>query len=259
MNSSCGEGFRVVAAGVAIAAASAHACGPHLQHKTIEMQPIGTAPEHDRTPKDEGNDAGVTAPNAGTPVPGNSSVCAGSEIDPLDDALKQCDAPLPRAADLPSGMRDKLEVRVTPSASQIPPGGHVEVTVVIRNKSNDSVPLFFSGDPLPRFEVEAFDAKGKRVDLPPGKAPPWPKGVEPAKGEVKAQKVMLDKGGVARVKVSWDAVKTKWAPDKAKVWDARGFPRVPSGPLPAGKYTLRVVVPILNDLDIPKIPIDVSG
>jgi hypothetical protein len=242
-----------------VAATSAHACGSSLKHKTIEMQPIGTVPERERAPKEESIDAGVTTPNSGTPTAGNSSVCAGSDIDPLDDALKQCDAPMPKAAELPAGMKDKLDVRVTPSASQIAPGGRVDVTVVIRNKSNDSIPLFFSGDPLPRFEIEAFDAKGKRVDLPPGKPPPWPKGTQPPTREVKAQKVTLDKGGVARVKVSWDAVKMKWAPDKAKGWEGRGFPRVPSGPLPAGKYNVRVVVPILNDVDIPKVPIDVSG
>ncbi len=240
------------------AAVATIGCGPPPQHKQIEMMAIGTVPAGDRAPKEDPGDAGVTSPNSGTPNVAKDA-CSGGEIDPLDDALKQCEVPMPKNADIPSGMKDKLEVRITPSTSQIAPGGRVDVTLVLRNKSNDPVPLFFSGDPIPRFEVEAFDAKGKRVDVPAGKQPPWPKGTAPPTREVKASKVILDKGGVARVKVPWDAVKMKWAPTIAKTWEGRGFPRVPGGPLPKGTYNLRLVVPILNDIDIPKVPVDVGG
>jgi hypothetical protein len=237
------------------------ACTPPPQRKPIEMTAIGTVPPIDRTPKDDGSDAGVMAPNSATPPPKDSAKegCAGADFDSLDDALKQCGAAMPKLAEIPSGMKDKLEVKLTPSSAQITPGGRVDVTIILRNKSNDSLALWFSGDPTPRFEVEALDTKGKRVDIPPGKQPKWPKGTQPPTREVKAAKITLEKGGTARIKVPWEAVKMKWAPEKAKGWDGRGFPRVPDGPLPNGKYNLRVVVPILNDVDIPKVPIDVGG
>jgi len=240
-----------------VATALVVACPPPAQPKPLEMQPIGTVPIVDRTPKDDGSDSGVTAPNSATPI-AQGEACSGGDLDPLDDVLRRCEAPMPKNAELPSGMKDKLEVRLTPSTTQITPGGRVDVTVVLHNKSNEPLPLWFSGDPTPRFEVEAFDAKGKRVDIPPGKQPPYPKGTAPPTREVKASKITLEKGGTARMKVPWDAVKTKWAPEKAKTWEGRGFPRVPSGPLPAGKYNLRVVLPILNDVDLPKLPIEVA-
>ena len=41
--------------------------------------------------------------------------------------------------------------------------------------------------------------------------------------------------------LSWDAVKMKWAPDKLKgTPPEKGYPRVPAGPLPKGKYALKV-------------------
>lgn len=241
-----------------VVAALVVACPPPPPHKPLEMQPIGTVPIVDRTPKDDGSDGGVTAPNSATPT-AYSDTCNSAELDPLDEVLKKCESAMPKTSELPAGMKDKLEVKLTPSASQIAPGGRIDVTIVLRNKSSEPLPLWFSGDPTPRFEIETLDAKGKRVDLPPGKQPPWPKGTTPPTREVKAAKITLPQGGTARLKVPWEAVKTKWAPEKAKGWEGRGFPRVPNGPLPSGKYNLRVVVPILNDVDFPKVAVDVGG
>ena len=74
----------------------------------------------------------------------------------------------------------------------------------------------------------------------------------------------LAPGGTARVKIPWDAVKTRWAPEKAKTWEGRGYPRLPAGPLAPGKYVLRVVIPLVGvfekgELDVPKLPIEVGS
>jgi hypothetical protein len=234
-------------------------CSAPPRRPPLEMQPIGTVANVPR-PQDEPSTPGATTtPNSATPPSVRDAACSGGDFDALDEALKACGAPMPKSGALPGGMKDKLEVRVTTSTAQTSPGGRVDVTVVLRNKSNDALPLYFTGDPTPRFDVEALDAKGRRADLPPGKQPAWPKGTGPKTREVKAAKITLEKGGTARLKISWDAVKMKWAPDKAKEWDGRGFPRVASGPLPAGRYTLVVKLPLVSEVDVPKVPIEVGG
>ncbi len=241
----------LVAAALSLAFAGFAACEPGLQHKTLEMQPIGTVRNDPPPPPD------AVSPSSGTLT--KSDACTGLDFDPLDKALEPCEVPMPKPSELPSGLKDKLDVKVTPSTPQISGGGRVDLTVVVHNKSNEPVVLFFSGDPTPRFDVEAFDARGKRVDIPSGKQPPWPKGAAPPVREVKASRVTLEKNGSARMKVSWDAMKMKWAPDLAKTWDGRGYPRVPSGPLPKGKYALRVVLPLITDVDAPKVAIEVEA
>lgn len=239
------------------AVCAAWACSPGLQHKTIEMEPIGTVPNVARTPVDtDDSDSGVTTPNSATPSPVKENACAGTDFDSLDDVLKQCDVPMPKQAELPTGLKEKLEVKITPSAPKVSPGGHLEVAVVFRNKSTSPLDLYFSGDPNPHFDLEALDAKGRRADLPTSKQPKS-SGPQPAR-DAKASKVTLGGGGSARLKVGWDAVKTKWAPELAKSWEGRGFPRAPAGPLSVGKYTLRLAVPLIGDLDPPKTTVDVG-
>jgi hypothetical protein len=241
-------------------------CSPPPQRKPLEMEPIGTVRNTPRPAADD-PDASTTTPNSSTPTgvaTVSSGPCTGGDVELSDDAFHQCEAPMPKSLELPSGLRDKLEVKVTPSVTQVAGGGRVDLQIVLRNKSSDALPLWFNGEPTPRFEVEAVDAKSRRVDVPPGKPPAWPKGTSPPAREVHAAKVTLDKGGTAHVHVTWDAVKMKWAPTQAKTWDGRGFPRTPAGSLPAGKYTLRVVVPIVgviekNDLDVPKVTIEVGS
>lgn len=235
-------------------------CGPDKQRRPVEMAPIGTVPVATRTTEEPG--AGTTTtPNSGTPSPMKEGACASDDFEVLDEALKQCDSKMPGAADVPSGMRDKLELRVTSGTPSIAGGGRVDVTVTFKNKSNEPLPLYFSGDPSPRFDIEAVDGKGRRVDLPSGKPPKTP--ALPSR-DVKASRITLAPGGTARVKIAWDAVKTRWAPEKIKTWDGRGYPRAAAGPLPAGKYTLRIVLPLLGvfekgELEPPKLPIDVGS
>jgi hypothetical protein len=237
------------------------ACGGPPKRKPLEMEHIGTFPNLDRTPPVDTSDRPVTAPNSAvtpTPTPGREgSACSGTDLDGIEEAVKSCEAPMPKNADLAT--KDKIEIRVTTSTPQITPGGRVDVTVVFRNKSNGPVSIYFTGDPVPRFDVEAQDAKGRRADQPAGKQPPWPKGSGSSSRDVKAAKFTIDKGGTAKLRIPWDAVKTKWAPEKVKTWEGRGFPRAPSGPLAAGRYTLIVKMPLLNDIDVPKVPIEVGG
>lgn len=236
-------------------------CTPPKQRRPIEMAPIGTVPNVSRT-ADEPDGGTTTTPNSGTPSAAKEAACTGGDFETLDETLRGCDSTMPRAGDVPSGMRDKLEVRVTASTPSITPGGRVDLTLTLKNKSSEPLPLYFSGDPTPRFEVEALDAKGKRADLPAGKPPKSP--AMPAR-DVKASRITLTPGGTARVKVPWDAVKTRWAPERVKGgWEGRGYPRVPSGPLGNGKYTLRVVLPLIGvfekgELELPKVPMEVGG
>jgi hypothetical protein len=229
------------------------------------MQPIDTVPSIARRAVDEG-DSGVTSPNSGTPEPGGTDPpgCAGTEFEPLEDALRKCESTMPKSSDLPAGLKDKLEVRITSSALSTPPGGRADLTITLRNKSGEPLALYFTGDPSPRFEVEAVDSKGRRVDLPPGKQPAWPKGVSPAVRDVKASRITLLAGGTARAKVVWAAVRTRWAPEllRAKGWDGRAFPRVSAGSLAPGKYTLRFSLPLVFEkgaLDVPKFTMDVGA
>lgn len=252
--------LRVGLLALALVAAAAAGCEPPKVRKPIEMAPIGTVPIVTRTSVEEG-DGGTTTPNSGTPSPGKEAACQSAEFESLDEVLRTCDSPMPRSGDVPSGMRDKLELRVTASTPSITPGGRVDLTLTLKNKSNEPLPLYFTGAPQPVFEVEAVDTKGKRIDMPSGKPPKAP--AVPTR-ESKAAKITLNPGGIARIKISWDAVKTKWAPDKVKSWEGRGYPRVPAGPLATGKYTLRVVVPLVGffekgEGDLPKVPVEVGS
>jgi hypothetical protein len=226
--------------------------------KKLEMEAIGTTKNVPTDTPDLSGDGGTVSPNSGTPNPdGVSSLCTGADFDDLGDTLKSCDTPMPKAADFAS-MKDKLEVKAT-GPSTTTPGGHVDVQVTLHNKSSEPLAVYFTGDPFPRFDVEATDAKGKRVDLPAGRWPGYPKGFKPEAREAKASRVTLAPNGSAKIRVSWDAVKVKWAPEKSKTWDGRGYPRVPTGPLGKGKYSLRVVLPILGDVDVPKVPIEITS
>ncbi|MDB5212294.1 MAG: hypothetical protein JWO86_221 [Myxococcaceae bacterium] len=240
--------------------ALAAGCDPGKQRRPVEMAPIGTVPIATRTAT-EPEGGTTTTPNSGTPNPMKESACAGDDFEVLDEALKQCDTKMPRTTDVPTGMRDKLELRVTSGTPSVAAGGRVDLTITFKNKSSEPLPLYFTGDPLPKFDVEAVDLKGHRVDLPAGKPPKTP--ALPTR-DVKASRITLAPGGTARVKIAWDAVKTRWAPEKVKSWDGRGYPRAPAGPLAAGKYTLRIVVPLVGvfekgEIELPKVPLDITA
>jgi hypothetical protein len=244
---------------LAIAAFACSACASPPARKPIDMTPIGTVPNVERRATEE-DDASVTTPNSGTPGPRKASPCAGGDFAALDETLRNCEVPMPSSAELPSNLRDKLEITVVASTLAVVQGGHVDLTVTFRNKSNEPLPLYFSGNHAPHFEVEALDTKGRRADLPAGKSPAWPKGAGPsALLNEKAWRVTLAGGASGQIKISWDAVKTRWAPEKANEWERPGFPRAVAGSLSPGKYTLRIDVPLVRGgLEAPKIAIRVT-
>jgi hypothetical protein len=174
--------------------------------------------------------------------------CNGSESVNLEEVLMRnaCEVPLPKTN--PPDLKGKLEVKVTANPPKTNPGGHVELVVSFANKTKDPMTLTFQIDPSPRFETEAFDVKGTRVDYPKTPTPPLKAGM-PARvpGEPKGAKLILGPGGTVRHKLGWDAVKTKWAPEKlAGTPPERGYPRAPAGPLGKGKYYVKVVTPLVG-------------
>jgi hypothetical protein len=220
------------------------------------MEPIGTWTNVPvSTPVDD-NDAGVTTPNSGTPSP-MGGACNALEFENLEDVLRQCEVPMPRASDVPS-IRDRVEVKLSATNASTAPGGRIDVQVTLRNKTGEPVALYFTGDPTPRFDLEAVDGKGRRVDIPAAKWPGYPKGFKPEAREARVAKVTLDKRGVARLKLSWDAVKTRWAPERAKIWEGRGYPRITAGPLGPGRYSLRLVLPLIGDVELTPLSVEVT-
>lgn len=244
--------------GVACAVLGPAACSAPLQHKPIEMESIGTVKNVPTAAEPDTSPGTTTTPNSGTPDAAKEAACTMAEVENLEEALRSCSVPMPKANDVPS-IKDKLEVKVAASTPSTTPGGRVDLVVTLHNRTNESLPLYFTGDPNPHFDVEALDAKGRRADLPPNKWPGYPKGFKPETREVKASRITLEKNGTARVKIAWDAVKTKWAPDRAKTWEGRGYPRAPAGPMPAGKYTLRVLVPLIGEIDAAKVDVTVGS
>lgn len=245
------------AACAALGLTALSACTTPLPRKQIEMESIGTVKNVPK-PIEDNSPGPTTTPNSGTANAAKEAACTMTDVENLEEALRTCDVPMPKANDVPQ-IKDKIEVKVSASTPSTTPGGRVDLVLTLRNKTDNPLPLYFTGDPSPRFDVEAYDAKGRtRVDIPAGKFPGYPKGFKPEAREAKAARITLEKNGTARVKLSWDAVKMKWAPDKAKTWEGRGYPRTPAGPMPAGKYTLRVLVPLIGEVDAPKVEVEVT-
>jgi hypothetical protein len=78
--------------------------------------------------------------------------------------------------------------------------------------------------------------------------------------------VTLVAQGTGKLVVPWEAVRTKWAPEKFKGTPPEmGYPRSPAGPLAKGKYRLRVVTPLTGvfegidkEVSAPKVEIGVQ-
>ena len=192
-------------------------------------------------------------------------VCTALEID-LANALSQsaCEVPNQKPQQKPRELKGVLDIKVTASSATMSPGGHVDLTVTFTNKGKDPLPLDFTIDPLPRFVVEAYDKKGKRAELPIGKEPT--RKDSSAAASISTARVTLVTSGTAKVTIGWDAKKTRWAPEKVKGTPVeQGYPRVATGPLGAGTYTLRVVTPLTNvfegmdkDVSAPKVEVTVQ-
>jgi hypothetical protein len=215
-------------------------------------------------------DAKPTGDGDAKPEAPKKDECTGLEIGNLEETLNKvsCEAPLPKLDDKVLDPKGRLEVKLTASAAKIAPGQHADLFLTLTNKGKEPLPLTFTVDPTPRFEVETYDAKSKRVDMPNGQPPPLPQGVSArTPGEPKGAKITIAPNGSARLHLGWDAVKMKWAPEKVRgTPPEKGYPRAPGGPLAKGKYTVRVVMPLVGVLEgsdkevsAPKIPIEVGN
>ncbi len=201
--------------------------------------------------------------------------CIGFDIANVEDLLLKsaCEEPNTKPDSLtPIDLKGKLEVIVSASPTRVAPGGKADLVVTFANKSKDPLVLHFRIDPVARFEVEVWDQptkKGpKRADMPTGAAPSPPKGMtQPGPSEVKTAKITIAANGSARARIPWEAVKMKWAPEKVRGTPSeRGFPRAPNGPLPKGKYTVKVVTPLVgvsegvdHEMSAPKVEIEIGG
>jgi hypothetical protein len=219
-------------------------------------------PSGDAKPAGDGTEAKGDAPK--------KDECTGFEMGNLEETLNKvsCESPLPKLDDKALDPKDRLEVKLTASAAKVAPGAHADLFLSLTNKGKEPLPLTFTIDPTPRFEVETYDAKNKRVDVPAGNPPPLPKGMAArTPGEPKGARITIAPNGSARLRLGWDAVKMKWAPDKVRgTPPEKGYPRTAAGPLPKGKYTIRVVMPLVgilegvdHEISAPKLPIEVGN
>jgi hypothetical protein len=175
--------------------------------------------------------------------------CSGFDFPDLLSVISQaaCEAPDVKPDGQQKDVKDVLDIKVAVDSAVIAPGATTQVTVTYKNKGKTDLPLLFIVDPEPRFSFEAYTLKGDRADNPKASAPPLPTEVANAPApDQKVAKVTLATNGTAKLVLKWDAVKYKWASkERAKgALPGRGYPRDPAGPLPKGKYVLRVVTPL---------------
>lgn len=230
---------------VAACLAAIAGCGNKKPAETTKSDP----PPSGDTPKTDGDaDAGAAADEP------KKDDCTGFEMSNLEDVLSKSSCE--KAGQNPDSienvdMKGKLEVTLTATPSKVPPGGKVDLLITFTNKSKDPLTLFFKIDPVPRFEIEAYDKKNKRVDMPAGNPPPLPAGVsQPPPAEAKTARVTLAPNGSARVRRAWEAVKMKWAPEKARgTPPEKGFPRKPAGSLGKGKFVLKATTALVGVAD----------
>jgi hypothetical protein len=194
--------------------------------------------------------------------------CTGSKIPDLLASISQaaCELPEGSAPSPQQAKKDNLDVTLT-AATQVHPGSTAQISVVFKNKGKTKLPLDFTVDPDPRFRFELYTPKGARVDKPTGNEPPLPPGASEGMA-ARLARITLDPNGTATLLLPWQAVKYKWAAkEKAKgAVVGHGYPREPAGPLPKGKYVLRLVMPLANvdetgehEVTQPRADVEIAG
>jgi hypothetical protein len=228
--------------------ASAAACGtlalPFVILFACGSKPPPKSPDDLPTVSPDGGTSPEAGGEGGTP-----SVCSGSSLD-LNNVLVQsaCEVPNAGADSKQRDMSALLTVKVSLNPATVSPGGHADVVVTFTNKSSSPLPLDFRLDPTARFSVEAYTSTNRRAELP---KTPQPHGKnDNAGGEPSAPgtaEVTIAAGGTASAKLGWDAVKMRWAPELLKgTPPEQGYPTAPAGPLPKGKYLLKVITPLVG-------------
>ncbi len=237
-------------------------------------KPAGTAESADGGGDGGSEETASGEKGDGGPAAEKKDECVGFDIAKLEDMLLKsgCEESNVKPDSLtPVDLKGKLEVTVSSSPTRLGAGGKADLMVSFSNKSKDPLILHFKIDPVPRFEIEVWDIPAKkapkRADLPAGSPPPT-KGVTQAPpSEAKSARITLAPNGSARARIPWEAVKMKWAPEKLRgTPPERGFPRAPAGPLPKGKYTVKVVTPLVgvsegvdHEMSAPKVEIEIGG
>ncbi len=195
-------------------------------------------------------DAGPKAEPITGDKPADQKPCEGFELD-LNQVLAQaaCVAARP-ATDKDRDPKGTLDVKIIPSRVRIAKGDTDDLTIIFTNKGKDSFPLWFNVDPDPRIEIEVYNKKSnKRVDAPAGNEPALPESVANAPAaEKQTARATLVTNGTAQIKVNWPAMKYKWASkDRAKgAIPGHGYPKEAVGPLPKGKYIVKVILPMFG-------------
>jgi hypothetical protein len=198
--------------------------------------------------------------------------CGGASVPNLLAVIAQTACEVPKAtpdSEQPRDVKDALDVKVTVDLPKVAPGAKANVTLTLHNKGKVDLPLDFVADPEPHFDLELYTMKGARADNPAGAEPALPSSVtdQPAPDKAIAR-LTLSPGGTATLVLPWDAVKYKWASaDRAKgALPGQHYPRDVAGPLPKGKYAIRVVTPLVgisegseHEISQPRTPIEVGG
>jgi hypothetical protein len=179
-----------------------------------------------------------------------AAICTGFDIDLLQ-VLGQSACELAKPDDKQRVMKGLVDIKVTTSAAKVTPGAHVDLVVTFTNKGKDPLQLDFVLDPTARFSTEAYDKKGKRVDIPSKAPPALPADIaERAATPQSMARIKLLPAGSAHAQIGWDAVTMKWAPDKVRGTPPEmGYPRVPAGKLGKGKFIVHAVTPLTNVLE----------
>ncbi len=243
-------------------------CGGTHKHAEIAEEPVTHDPDPSASTDGDGGDPAASGGDqAGEAV--KPSPCTGFDMDLMSVLIqKACEVPNPKPEDKPRDVKGILEVKAMAAGNKVPQGGHVDIVVTFTNKGANLLPLDFTIDPEPRFQIETYGAKNnRRVDLPPGNPPKVPADASRTTADPTTARVVLAANGKATVKLGWDAVKMRWAPEKLKGTPPEmGYPKAPAGNLPKGKYTLRIVTPLVgifegvdHEVSTPRAPIEVGN
>jgi hypothetical protein len=218
--------------------------------EALASDPSALSSGSDRSAVSRGADpvVGVTVKDE---TMGKALPCTGASIPDLATVLAQasCEVANAKPDEAQRDVKDQLEIAVATDAPRVAPGAAAKITVTYHNKGKTPLSLDFAADPEPRFDFEVYSLKGSRMDKPVGAAPPLPPEVQNAPEPDKSvARVTLAPNGTAKLTQSWTAIKYKWASkDKAKgALPGRGYPRDAAGPLPKGKYVLRVITPLVG-------------
>jgi hypothetical protein len=238
---------------------------PQNAEETPAAASVPSAAEPTPTPS-------TTATVAGDDTEKPPAACSGGvDIPDLLSVISQaaCEAPDVKPDGPEKDMKDALELKMSVDPANVAPGAHAQVTIAYKNKGKKALALYFVVDPEPRFDFETLTLKGKRMDNPSAPAPALPPEVTNSTvAEPKVARVTLAPQGTAKLTLKWDAVKYKWVSQRRAKGapPGHGYPREPAGPLPRGKYVLRVVTPLTgvadgedHEISRPKTPVVVGG